>query len=383
MCSHVISVICCEVMRCNGMGSYEFVMRCGWLRCHVVWFEVVVWGELEDDLVIRTAQYYKVLLQYYSVLHSTTPVLQSTTPVLLRTTQYYSSTTLYYKVLRQYYSVLQNTTPVLLCTAMDYSVLQSTTPGLLCTTKYYSSLVCTTKHYSSTSPVLLCTTKYYSSTTIYIARSNRTHVPTSPNIVPSHDWCPSHMKLHLQCAEQHDSPSNPTKYCTYHGKWHAWLIIVTYGGSLRCAEQQASPSNLTKYCACHAKVHSKIKEKFAENSWSVNSNAGSIRTWIRTRSEHELLISHPPVRRGYFSRLGDAFCIEDYNMSRSGYLPKFHRILRRPRKVTLRHHQILRLLRLPRKVTLMIDLHHIWNVIHNARSNRHHPPTSANTVPAT
>ena len=97
MSSHVLSchLLCCEVMRCNGMRSYEFVMRCGRLRCHVVWFEVVVWGELEDDLVIRTTQIYSVLL---------------------RTTKYYSSTTLYYKVLFQYYSVLQSTTPVLLCT---------------------------------------------------------------------------------------------------------------------------------------------------------------------------------------------------------------------------------------------------------------------------
>ena len=120
----------------------------------------------------------------------------------------------------------------------------------------------------------------------------------------------------------------------------------------------------------HAELHSKIKEKFAENSWRVNSNAGTIRTWsehdptmIRTWSDHELVISHPPVRRGYFSRFGDAFCIENYNISRSGYLLKFHRILRLPRKVTLWHHQILRLprkvtlrhhqmLRLPRKVTL-------------------------------
>ena len=50
-------------------------MHCGWLRCHVVWFDMVVWGELEDDLVIRTTQ-------IYSVLHSTT--------------MYYSGTTLYY-----------------------------------------------------------------------------------------------------------------------------------------------------------------------------------------------------------------------------------------------------------------------------------------------
>ena len=194
---------------------------------------------------------------------------------------------------------------------------------------------------------------------IYNARSNRSHPPTSPNAAPatqngSHDWSSSHMERHLQCAEQ-----------------------------------QASPSNLTKYCACHAELHSKIKEKFAENSWRVNSNAGTIRTWsehdptmIRTWSDHELVISHPPVRRGYFSRFGDAdaFCIENYNISRSGYLLKFHRILRLPRKVTLRHHQILRL---PRKMMRIIDCRDICNVIYNARSNRHHPPTSPNAAPAT
>ena len=99
---------------------------------------------------------------------------------------------------------------------------------------------------------------------IYNARRNMHHLPTSPNAAPAtkndaHHWSSSHMKRYLQCAEQ-----------------------------------QASPSNLTKYCACHAKLHSKIKEKFAENSWSVNSNAGTIRTWsdhdpnmIRTWSEHD------------------------------------------------------------------------------------------------
>ena len=87
----------------------------------------------------------------------------------------------------------------------------------------------------------------------YNARSNKHHPPTSPNAAPAtkndtHHWLSSHMKRHLQCAEQ-----------------------------------QASPSNLTKYCACHAKLHSKIKEIFAENSWSVNSNAWPIRAW----SEHD------------------------------------------------------------------------------------------------
>ena len=68
---------------------------------------------------------------------------------------------------------------------------------------------------------------------IYNARSNRCHHPTSPNIAPatqndSHAWSSSHMKRHLQCAEQQVSPSNLTKYCACHTEWLACLIVVTY-----------------------------------------------------------------------------------------------------------------------------------------------------------
>ena len=72
--------------------------------------------------------------------------------------------------------------------------------------------------------------------------------------------------------------------------------------------------------------------------------------------------------------------MKKYNISRSGYLSKFHEMLRMPRKVTLQLHQILRL---PRKMNHMIDPHQIWNVIYNARSNKNHPPTAPNTAPAT
>ena len=53
---------------------------------------------------------------------------------------------------------------------------------------------------------------------IYNARSNKSHPPTSPNTTPatqneSHDWSASHMKRHLQSAEQVKSPSILTKYC--------------------------------------------------------------------------------------------------------------------------------------------------------------------------
>ena len=220
--------------------------------------------------------------------------------------------------------------------------------------------------------------------------------PTSPNTAPAtpkecHDWSASHMKRHLQCAEQ-----------------------------------QASTSNLTKYCACHAKLHSQILEKFTENRWSGISNARPIRAWsehdptmIRAWSDPENANRNPPRHRGYFSHSPGADSIENYNVSRSGYHSKFHHMLRLPRKVTHELHQMLHLpqkvthelhqmLHLPRKVThdlhemvhlprkvtrelhqmlhlprqrsVMIDLQ---NVIYNVRSNRHQPPTSPNTAPAT
>ena len=67
----------------------------------------------------------------------------------------------------------------------------------------------------------------------YNARNNKSHPPTSPNTAPatqneSHDWSASHLKRQLQCAEQQHSPSNLTKCCACHAKWHAWLIPVTY-----------------------------------------------------------------------------------------------------------------------------------------------------------
>ena len=295
-------------------------------------------------------QYYKVPIQYYSVLQSTTPVLQSTTP-------YYNVPIQYYSVLQSTTPVLQSTTPVLLRTTKYYSVLQGTTPVLLCTTKYYSS---TTPYYKvlrqyysvlqSTTPVLQSTTPYYKvpiqyykvlqpvlqSTTPVLQSTTPSSEPAtksdtwaSPKIAPvkqndSHAWSWSHMKRHLQCAEQQVSPSNLTKYCACHTEWLACLIVVTYETSftmrgatgvtiqphqilglphrmtrmldrrhiwnviynarsnrchhptspntapatqndshawssshmkrhLQCAEQQVSPSNLTKYCACYEK----------------------------------------------------------------------------------------------------------------------------------
>ena len=124
--------------------------------------------------------------------------------------------------------------------------------------------------------------------------------------------------------------------------------------------------------------------KTDETSIPMRDRSETVPRMIRAWSEHDPSMKpslrNPPRNRGYFSRPPRAFCIEKYNISRSGYHSKFHRILRLPRKVTLQLHQILRL---PRKMNLMIDPCHTWNAIYNARSNKCHCPNSPNTAPAT
>ena len=362
-------------------------------------------------------KYYSVLLQYYPVLQSTTPILLCTTPVLpcttkyysstnLYTTKYYSSTNLYYKVQLQYYPVLQSTTPILLRTTNTTLYYSSTTLYYKVPLKYYSVLLQYYLVLQSTTPVLPRTTKYFMIdphhiwNVIYNARSNKRQPPTSANTSPatqneSHDdWSASHMKRHLQCAEQQASHSNFSKYCACHAKWISWLTIhITYETSftmrgatvntlhphqilrlprkmnvmidphriwnliytagsnkhqpptspntapatqheshdwsashikrhLQCAEQQASPSNLTKDCACHAKWISWFIRITYETSFTMRGATG----------------------------------------------------------ITFQPHQLLRL---PRKMNVMIDPHRIWNLIYNAGSNKHQPPISPNTAPAT
>ena len=117
-----------------------------WRSVMCLWFDFLSSSDVAScevicgtaPVLLCTTKTYNVLLQYYS-------------NVLLRTTTYYSRTTLYYKVLLQYYSVLRSTTPYCKVLRQYYSALHSTTPVLLCTTKYYSS----------STPVLQSTTLYY------------------------------------------------------------------------------------------------------------------------------------------------------------------------------------------------------------------------------
>ena len=432
--------VCCGVRSCDGHVIWCDVMACV-VSCHVMQCDVMVMS-CTTPVLLCTTKYYSnttPYYKYYSVLpcatkyyssttlyYSSTTLYyssinlyykvllqhkleqQSTTPILPCTTKYFSSTIKYYKVLRQYYSVLQSTTPYYKVLLQYYKVLlqyySNTTLYYKVPLKYYSVLLQYYLVLQSTTPVLPRTTKYlmidphHIWNVIYKARSNRHHPPTSPNTAPatqneSHDWSTSHMKRHLQCAEQQASPSNFSKYCACHAKWISWLIRIAYETSftmrratgitlqlhqilrlprkmnlmidphhiwnviynarsnrhhpptspntapatqneshdwstshmkrhLQCAEQQASPSNFTNYCACHAKWISWLIHITYETSFTMRGATG----------------------------------------------------------ITLQLHQLLRL---PRKMNLMIDPHHIWNVIYNARSNRHQSPTSPNTAPTT
>ena len=165
--------------------------------------------------------------------------------------------------------------------------------------------------------------------------------------------CPCHEKWHR----------NFTKDCACHAKWISWLICITY--EMLFTMRGATRVTLQPHQILHLprKMTRMIDSR---HIWNVIYNAQSNRQHpptspntapatqnctpksrrnlpktveasltMRSRSDHDPTI--------------DAFCIENYNVSRSGCLPKFHQMLRLPGKVTLQHHQMLRL---PRKVTL-------------------------------
>ena len=190
----------------------------------------------------------------------------------------------------------------------------------------------------------------------------------SPSIVPAtkSDTWPSPSTAPATKSDTWPSPSSApaTKSDT-----HAWSSSHM-NRHLQCAETQMSPSKLTKYCTCHAKWPPNIWQKFAENSWNVISNARP----IRDRSEHDPRMIREWTRQSatrratevFFSRSGRPFCIEKYNASRSGYLSKFHQVLRLPRKVTRDLHQVLHL---PQKVKL--ELHQVLCLPQNVTLELH------------
>ena len=425
-----------SVVPCNGMECYEVKLPLfsKQLLCTSKYYSSTT------PTLLCTSKYYSsttpTLLQYYSVLLcTTTPVLLCTTKYDSSTTKYDSSTTKYYSSTTTYYSVLQSTTPVLLCTTKHYSC---TTPVLLRTTKYYSSTTVTTKYYS-------ITTTYYSSTTPYYSTTTKYYKVLLPYYKVLLQYCSVLLQYYsvLQSATKYYSVllqyySSTTTYYSSTTPYYKVLlqyykVLLQYSGTtlkrhLQCAKQQASPSNLTKYCACHAKGMSWLILLSNETSFTMRRATGI------TCQPHQIL--RLPRKRNVMIDPSLEWNVI-YNARSNGILPptspntapatqkechdwSFSRMkrhlqcakqqaspcnltkycachakgmtvlflltyetsftMRGATGISLQPHQILRL---PRQRSVMIDLHHIWNVIYNARSNRHQPPTSPNTAPAT
>ena len=251
---------------------------------------------------------------------------------------------------------------------------------------------------------------------IYNARSNKSHPPTSPNTAPgtqneSHDWSASHMKRHLQCAKQQESSSNFSKYCACHAKWISWLTVLTYGrsftmrGATRVILQLQQILRLPRkmnlmidphhiwnviYNARSNRSHPPTSPNTApatqnvnlmidpRHIWNVIYNAQSNKshpptspnTAPATQNEsHDWSASHMKRHLQCAEQLVSSSNLTKYCawiswLIRITYETSF--TMRGATRVILQLHQILRL---PRKMNLMIDPHHIWNVIYNARSN--------------
>ena len=233
---------------------------------------------------------------------------------------------------------------------------------------------------------------------IYTARSNSQHPPTSPNTAPAtqkecHDWSASRMKRHLHCAEREESTSNLTKYCACHAKWISWLIRITYETSLTMRGATGITLQPHQILRLRRKMNLMID---AQNIWNVIYNARSNsqdpptspNTAPATQTEsHDWCTSHLKRHLRCAEQQSTPANLTKYRACHAKWISWLMHItfetsftMRGATGINFQPHQILRQ---PRQRSVMIHLHYIWNVIYNARSNRHHPPTSPNTAPAT
>ena len=204
----------------------------------------------------------------------------------------------------------------------------------------------------------------------YNARSNRSHRPTPANVAKAakngfYDWSSWHKKRPVQCAEQQGPPSNFDKYCACREKrldprrtWnvqcnarsnrsHPPTSPVTHETSFTLR----GPTEVTLQ---HHQILRLLRKMTFQNSREIFRNAGPADPrMIRAWSDHEPVTAAQP--RLLLSRSARAFCIQKYNISRSGCHSEFHRILRLPRKVTVE----LQILPLPRKLSVQLDCNFI------------------------
>ena len=128
--------------------------------------------------------------------------------------------------------------------------------------------------------------------------------------------------------QPHQTLRLPRKMACMIDARHIWNVICNARSITLQPHQilrlprKIAAQNLREICRKQLKCHLKCA-----------ADSSMIRAW----SEHRPSSRTRPFDEVNFrlSRFGDAVCIENYNISRSGYLPRFHQILRLQRKVTL------------------------------------------------
>ena len=227
------------------------------------------------------------------------------------------------------------------------------------------------------------------------------------------------MKRHLQCAEQQVSPSNLTKYCACHEKWLDCFIVLTYETSFpmrgatgvtiqphqilrlpRKMTLQDFKENLQKQMKRHFQCGadpSMIRPWSDHDPTMKTQTATRLVSEVTFRAHHEhFLLKNTTFRAQSYIQTFTKYCachvkchlnFTKYcacHAERLAYLVlityESSFTMRGATGVTIQPHQILRL---PRRKTHLLNHHHVWNLIYNARSNRCHHPTSPNTAPAT
>ena len=260
---------------------------------------------------------------------------------------------------------------------LTFQLSPSTAPATKSDTWTSPNTAPATKSDTWTSPSTAPATKSDTWTSPNTAPATKSDTWTSPSIAPatqndSNAWSSSHMKRHLQCAEQQVSPSNLTKYCACHAKWLLCLILVTYETSFTLRGATGVTIQPHQILRLPRKMTLQHVRKNVRKRMKRHFQCGADPSMIRPWSDHDPTmkpsVRNPPRNWGYFSSPPRAFSIVKYNVLRPILHSNFHQVLRLPRKVTLELHQILRLprkvtlephqvLHLPRKVTL--ELHQI------------------------
>ena len=87
--------------------------------------------------------------------------------------------------------------------------------------------------------------------------------------------------------------------------------------NLQCAEQVKSPFKLTKYCAINEILSSRFQLEILEllppqkKKKPIRRHSEHDPSGIRAWSDHDIVISHPPLRRPCSSDLGDVFVLKN------------------------------------------------------------------------